>query len=155
VVEVQDVYPTVVLVLVRADVEVPERVCRGAVVRLARRGVATLRADDADDAARWIAHLDSLESRAHDDWGAALGVKRDGADRLAEQLVAWLPGVSTVGARRLLEHFGSLRALALADEDDIRAVRGFGPKRARAIADALRHEWTGAAASASRRAAAR
>jgi ERCC4-type nuclease len=31
--------------------------------------------------------------------------------RLLEQLVAWLPGVSSVGARALLAHFGTVQAL--------------------------------------------
>ena len=45
-----------------------------------------------------------------------------------------LPGISTVGARRLLEHFGSLRAVFTADERELRAVPGIGPVRSAALA---------------------
>jgi ERCC4-type nuclease len=53
--------------------------------------------------------------------------------------VAWFPGVSFIGARRLLEHFRSLDRLVAASEPEIRAVHGFGPKRAAAIVQLARH----------------
>lgn len=53
--------------------------------------------------------------------------------------MAWFPGVSFIGARRLLEHFRSLDRLVAASEPEIRAVHGFGPKRAAAIVQLARH----------------
>jgi Fanconi anemia group M protein len=60
-----------------------------------------------------------------------------------EQLVAWLPGVSTVGARRLLTHFGSLERLFTATREEIMDVRGFGPKRSAAIAEIAHRRYGG------------
>jgi ERCC4-type nuclease len=39
-----------------------------------------------------------------------------------------------VGATRLLDHFGSLRAVFAAGEGELREVRGIGPVRAAALA---------------------
>ena len=53
-------------------------------------------------------------------------------DALAAAGIALLP-VSSVGARRLLEHFGSLRAVFSADERELREVPGIGPVRGAAL----------------------
>ena len=54
--------------------------------------------------------------------------------QVAEDVLSCLPGISTVGAARLLAHFGSLAAVFAAGEDELRAVRGVGPVRATALA---------------------
>jgi ERCC4-type nuclease len=51
--------------------------------------------------------------------------------------VLLLPGISSVGARRLLEHFGSLRAVFAADERELRAVPRIGAVRGAALARLL------------------
>lgn len=48
-----------------------------------------------------------------------------------------LPGVSAGLAERLLAHFGSVRAVMLADTDALRAVPGVGPKTAARIAEVV------------------
>ena len=53
---------------------------------------------------------------------------------VAEDVLRCLPGVSSVGARRLLEHFGSLRAVFSADERELRQVHGIVPVRGAALA---------------------
>jgi Fanconi anemia group M protein len=45
-----------------------------------------------------------------------------------------LPGISAVGARRPLEHFGSLPAIFSATADELREVPGIGPVRASRLA---------------------
>jgi DNA excision repair protein ERCC-4 len=137
--EVCDAYPAVVLVLQRKPGAVPDGIRHGVMARLARRGVATLVVDDADEAAAWIARLARQEEPVPGVHAGSLGRKPRDPDRIAEELLARLPGVSYVGARRLLEHFGSIRELAAASAEEIRAVRGFGPKRAAAVESALAH----------------
>jgi ERCC4-type nuclease len=57
---------------------------------------------------------------------------------VAEDVLRCLPGISTVGARRLLGHFASLRAVFAADEHELRAVPGIGPVRGAALARLFR-----------------
>jgi DNA excision repair protein ERCC-4 len=56
---------------------------------------------------------------------------------IAEDVLRCLPGISSVGARRLLEHFGSLRAVFAADERELRAVPRIGAVRGAALARLL------------------
>jgi ERCC4-type nuclease len=51
----------------------------------------------------------------------------------AEDVLRCLPGISTVGAGRLLAHFGSLERVFAARHDELLAVRGIGPVRARTL----------------------
>jgi ERCC4-type nuclease len=53
---------------------------------------------------------------------------------VAEDVLGCLPGISTVGASRLLTHFGSLAAVFAADEAELRRVPGIGPVRGAALA---------------------
>jgi DNA excision repair protein ERCC-4 len=142
VVRAREQFPLLVLLLVRdpGSTELPG-VRRGAIARAVRRGVSVLEADDADDAARWIARLADQEQR-HDQNGR-MASRRKPSDprRLAEMVVAGLPGVGPVGARRLLEHFGSLRAVMSATADEIDDVPGFGRARAEAIAAVTAHRY--------------
>jgi Fanconi anemia group M protein len=48
-----------------------------------------------------------------------------------------IPGVGNRTARLLMEHFGSVRAIASATERDLRAVRGVGPVVARSVLNTL------------------
>jgi ERCC4-type nuclease len=49
-------------------------------------------------------------------------------------VLSCLPGISNVGASRLLDHFGSLAAVTGASADELAEVRGIGPIRARMLA---------------------
>jgi Fanconi anemia group M protein len=71
-----------------------------------------------------------------------------------EAIVAALPGVGPVLARRLLAHLGSFAALVQADVKTLREVEGIGPRKAEALvglfsARYLPHEDEHAMASAS------
>gem|GEM_PF-5546680 len=48
-----------------------------------------------------------------------------------------MPGLGEVRRQTLLTHFGSLKKLRAATEDDIAALPGFGPATARAVVAAL------------------
>jgi diadenylate cyclase len=49
-----------------------------------------------------------------------------------------IPQIPGTVINRLVEHFGTLSALLDAEEADLDAVDGVGPRRARAVADGLR-----------------
>ena len=68
----------------------------------------------------------------------AVAARNERAFIWAYDVLGCLPGVSTVGARRLLAHFGSLAAVFAADEPALRAVTGIGPVRAAALARLFR-----------------
>ncbi len=58
----------------------------------------------------------------------------DDSQRNSEDVLTCLPGISTVGARRLLAHFGSLSAVYTANVNELREVPGIGPTRAAVLA---------------------
>ncbi|PZR90867.1 MAG: hypothetical protein DI537_17475 [Stutzerimonas stutzeri] len=75
----------------------------------------------------------------HRIWGLGydLGLRgaapMDNPPDAAQFFIEGLPGVSALTAKRLLSHFGSARAVASASEEDLQAVWGIGPTRARGI----------------------
>jgi Fanconi anemia group M protein len=56
-------------------------------------------------------------------------------------LVEGLPSVSAVLAKRLLQHFGSIRSLANASEEDLCKVQGIGKSIAADILKILNAEY--------------
>lgn len=74
------------------------------------------------------------------DLGLRGSAPRDPA-KAAAFLLEGLPGVSASRARALLAHFGSLQAIALASEAQLREIEGIGPKTAKLIFEtfATRH----------------
>jgi ERCC4-type nuclease len=55
----------------------------------------------------------------------------------AEAMLAAVPGISTKGARSLLQEFGSVANVLAAGENAWREVPGIGPTRAKALAGAF------------------
>jgi ERCC4-type nuclease len=112
---------------------------RGACLAVAGQGVALLRSHSATDSALWLQLL-----------AERIGGVRPGRDRpayaqrlkpssqlVAEAMLAAVPGISVVGARALLQRFGSVAAVVAAKEDDWLGVRGIGPHRAAALRAAI------------------
>ena len=62
---------------------------------------------------------------------------KPGPRQIREAMLAAVPGISVVGARALLDRFGSVRAVVEADEAALRSVPGVGPTRARALVRAF------------------
>jgi excinuclease ABC subunit C len=56
-------------------------------------------------------------------------------------MLAAVPGISTTIARALLSHFGSAAAVARADIEELKAVRGMGSKRAAALHASFRSDY--------------
>jgi ERCC4-type nuclease len=98
---------------------------RGAVLAIAEGDVRVVWAQGSRDAAQWIS---TIASRA-------VGVRpqksraRSRAVRSPASMLALVPGVSPATAAELLRRFGSVAAVALADDRDLLAVRGLGPAR--------------------------
>jgi ERCC4-type nuclease len=67
--------------------------------------------------------------------------KATSLDDQQRRMVEMLPGSGMVMARELLHHFGSVRRIANAEEDEFRAVRGIGVRKAREIWRVLSAEY--------------
>jgi ERCC4-type nuclease len=134
-------YPAVVLIIEGRPAHFPAEGWKGALASaLAMGGVSVLATRDVDETVEWLARLARREQRGP---SQARGAKRKSKDpdRLAESVLASLPGVSGKGAQRLLEHFGSLADVFAAGERELRAVPGIGPKRARELAALSARRW--------------
>ena len=93
-----------------------------------------LRTGSLAETAQWIAAIAVREERR-----LARLTKPDEPReaRVAMDLLGAIPGVGDCRARRLLECFGSARAVLAATEDDLGAVPTVGPATARAIREAV------------------
>ena len=120
-------YPAVVLLIEGKPIHISSASWKGAVGRVLTMGVAVLQTKNAMDSADWIARLARQEEAPP---SGARGSGRVRRDPEASDILGCLPGISTVNARRLLDHFGSLRAVTAASEAELRAVRGIGPVKA-------------------------
>lgn len=132
----REAYPAVVLVVEGEPIHIAAGSWRGALGRALVEGVAVLRTEDPPDTAHWLARLHHLEGKGPSQARGRPRVRRPTEDlrAVAEDVLGCLPGVSTVGARRLLDHFGSLAGVFAADERALREVPGIGPVRAAALA---------------------
>lgn len=111
----------------------------GAICGLIRRGLSVLRVDSSEETASVIARLARQEGRDSQPSRVKLARRQRDADEIAEDMLASLPGVSVVKARSLLEHFGTVQALAVADEKQLRQVDGIGAKTAELIRQTFTH----------------
>jgi DNA excision repair protein ERCC-4 len=137
VVRLREAYPAVVLVVEGEPVHIGEESWRGAVGRALLAGVSLLPTRDPRDTARWLGRLYRLEAKGPGEARGRPRVRRPTEDcsQTAEDVLMCLPGVSTVGARRLLAHFGTLSEVFSADAAALREVSGIGPVRAARLAE--------------------
>ncbi len=114
---------------------------RGALASLVvNRGLPVIFTKDLDETAEFIKVLAARETKA----GHSPSVKTPKATTLKQQqefLVASLPGINLVLARRLLEAFGSPIAIFRAGIKELSKVEGIGPKKAERIAKTLASEF--------------
>ncbi len=129
-------FEAVVLVVEGEPVHIARASWEGALARALASGASLLRTEDPGDTASWLARLNRLEGKPPSEVRGRPAARRPTSDLadVAEDVLRCLPGVSSVGARRLLEHFGSLRAVFAADERALRGVAGIGPVRSAALA---------------------
>ena len=129
-------YEAVVLVVEGEPVHMAEASWQGALARALASGASLLRTRDPDDTAAWLVRFHRLEGKPPSEVRGRPMTRRPTTDLadVAEDVLRCLPGVSSVGARRLLDHFGSLRAVFAANEPELRAVTGIGPVRSAVLA---------------------
>jgi DNA excision repair protein ERCC-4 len=133
-------FAAVVLLVEGEPIHIAEASWKGALGRALGTGVAVLRTADQGETASWLARLYRQEGAAPSPARARPQPRRPVEDLavVAEDVLTCLPGVSTVGAQRLLAHFGSLAAVFTADERELRRVAGIGPVRGQALARLFR-----------------
>jgi ERCC4-type nuclease len=138
----REAYAAVVLLVEGEPVHIARRSWEGALGRALVSGVGVLRTADAAESAAWLVRLHRLEGKGPSEARGRPRTRRPPEDlrRVAEDVLGCLPGISTVGAGRLLDHFGSLAATFAADEAQLRAVTGIGPVRAAELARLFRSE---------------
>src|SRR3954470_4905066 len=130
-----DAYPSVVLIVEGEPVHMHQAAWQGALGRALTLGASVLRTRDTHETAEWIARLYRLEGKPASEPRGMPRVRRPTDDdvQTAEDVLRCLPGISTVGAGRLLAHFGSLERVFAARQEELLAVRGIGPVRARTL----------------------
>jgi ERCC4-type nuclease len=109
---------------------------RGLLITVDELGVTVIHAWDASDAAGWIARVAVRRPggvRNVDRPPYAQRAQRDANNPPPERALAAATGVSTVTARKLLQEFGSLRNVLLAEPHELQRVKGVGVNRALAI----------------------
>ncbi len=112
---------------------------RGVCLAAIDQGIALLRSDHQRDSARWLHRLAVRCQREELPADRPAYVQRVAAppESVAEAMLASVPGISTVGARALLERFGSLAGVLAAPAEEWLTVPGIGRERASALGAAL------------------
>jgi DNA excision repair protein ERCC-4 len=129
-------YDAVVLIIEGEPIHIAQASWKGALARVLLSGAAVIATADPTDTVEWLMRLQRLQTRAPSDARGRPRVRRPTGDHahVAQDVLTCLPGISTVGARRLLEHFGSLPAIFNATADELREVSGIGPVRSTSLA---------------------
>jgi ERCC4-type nuclease len=117
------------------DGPIPPKAIRGICVAAITRGIRLIRTEDRHDSAMWLYALAARTARAgpNDRPIYAQRPRPTSTKEAAEAVLAAVPGISTVTARALLNRFGSVAAVAAADQNAWREVPGIGPDRARSL----------------------
>lgn len=123
------------LILIEGDPPLKRSSVDGAIGSLLRRGVSVLRVADTQESAEWIARLARQEAKGHGQ-PRGRGPRKAALTPLesARLSLAMLPGISATKADRLLEHFGSLKAVTAAAPEELKEVEGIGKVTARRLA---------------------
>ena len=104
-------------------------------------GLNVLSTADVDETAHLIAMMARQEQIGIPE--ISLIPKRKATDLadMQRRVVEMLPGCGMVMARELLQHFGSVRRIVNATEDELHGLRGIGAKKARSICRVLSSEY--------------
>jgi Fanconi anemia group M protein len=123
--------------------EINENALKGAIASLlVDFGISVLSTRNSLDTARtiyWIAKKEQSEGKK--EITIKVGKKPKDIKRMQEQIVASLPGISTVFSKRLLEHFGSVEKIFTANEKELQKVKGIGKKLAFKIRKILTEKY--------------
>ena len=104
-------------------------------------GLSVLSTADVDETVHLIAMMARQEQVGIPE--ISLIPKRRATDLadMQRRVVEMLPGCGMVMARELLQHFGSVRRVVNATEDEFRSVRGIGARKAGSICRVLSSEY--------------
>jgi Fanconi anemia group M protein len=123
--------------------QINENALKGAIASLlVDFGISLLSTRNSLDTARtiyWIAKKEQSEGKK--EITIKVGKKSKDIKRMQEQIVASLPGISTVFSKRLLEHFGSVEKIFTANEEELKKVKGVGKKLAFKIRKILTEKY--------------
>jgi ERCC4-type nuclease len=111
---------------------------RGILLTVGDLGFDVVRSADPADSAMWLAVLARRPTRTAGKWRPRYAQRPNYAET-PEAMLASVPGISSHGARALLNHFGNVQAVVNAAEAEWLSVPGIGPKKAAALAKAIRH----------------
>jgi hypothetical protein len=103
--------------------------------------VSVLRTADLEETVRVLAMLARQEQVGIPEISLIPKRKATTVAEMQRRVVEMLPGCGMVMARDLLQHFGSVRRIVNATEDELRAMPGIGAKKARQIGQVLNAEY--------------
>jgi Fanconi anemia group M protein len=116
---------------------------RGAIASIAVKfGIPIIYTTDAEDTAAFIYILAKREQEGKVKEIALRGEKKAmSLNEWQRFVVESLPNVSSVLAKRFLEHFGSVEAVINAQEKELQAVEGVGKKKAARVREIIRAKY--------------
>jgi ERCC4-type nuclease len=109
---------------------------RGACLSVADLGVSVIRSEGPHDTVTWLAVLAARGSRVARDRPLYAQRIRSRV-RPAEAVLAAIPGISTVVARRLLDRYGTVAGVVSSDPEEWIRIRGVGAVTAEKLRSAL------------------
>ena len=87
----------------------------------------------------WIARKEQEENKHS--VSIKVGKKPKEMHKLQERMICSLPSINSVMSKRLLEHFGTVEKVFIADEKELRKVKGIGKKLANKIRKILSDKY--------------
>ncbi|MBI4010607.1 MAG: hypothetical protein HY361_05525 [Candidatus Aenigmarchaeota archaeon] len=119
--------------------EISENALKGAVASLVSDfNITLLNTRNHHDTAKtifWIAKKEQQELNHAVSF--KVGKKPKDTRRLQEEIVGSIPGISKILSKRLLEHFGNIEKIVIAEEHELKKVKGVGQKLAKRIKNIL------------------
>ena len=112
---------------------------RGACLGVIGQGVPLIRTNDPADSAAWLRLLSARVGgvRLPRDRPVYAQRLKPPIELVPEAMLASVPGISVIGARALLERFGSVSQVVSAEDAEWLEVRGIGPQRAAVLRAAI------------------
>ena len=104
-------------------------------------GVSVLSTADAAETVELLAMMARQEQIGIPEISLIPKRKATTLDDMQRRVIEMLPGAGMVMARDLLQHFGSVRRIVNATEDDLRGMRGIGARKAREMVKVTSAEY--------------
>jgi len=139
----KDNYDNAIMIIEgNSDRGINENALRGAIASMIIDfGITLLTTKNPYDTAKTIYWIAKREQAAGKPVAFKTGKKPADAKRLQEFIIASIPGVSTILAKRLLERFGNVEKVFTASEEELVNVERIGKKLAKKIKDVLTKKY--------------